>query len=151
MQMRMATLTTVMERNSGRAREWHPRRGSLDSGTPHNIPVRYHAGAQVSQSLIQAAIAVVRGKADVLGPDGKTVKPITIVFCRLLIIRRDAGTPVQAIDVHPHNKNGSYILPWASERSPIISKTNCKLHEPCDTTDPNCEKCCNFPRKKKRK
>lgn len=151
MQMRSATLTTATERNEGRAREWRPRGGSLDVGTPHDIPVKYHAGAQVSQSLIQAAIAVVRGKAYVLGPNGKPAKPIVIVFCRLLSSRRDVGNPVQVIDAHPGNKNGSYILPWASERSPTISKSNCRPYAPCDTVDPSCCKtCCNFPRTKKK-
>lgn len=151
MQMRSTTLTTTTERNAGRAREWRPRSGSLDGGTPHNIRVRYLAGGEVSQSLIQAAIAVVRGKADVIGPDGRPLKPIVIVFCRLLSSRRDAGNPVNAIDANPGDKEGSYILPWASERSPTISKSNCRPYAPCGSIDPNCEKCCNFPRTKKRK
>lgn len=142
---------TMTERNGGRAREYRQRTGSLDGSTNvcANISVRHNAGGISKQTLFQAAIAVIRGTAKVLGPNGKPVPQIAIVICRRVSNRRDAGATVNAIDAGEHCD--SYILPWSTERSPTIPKASCRLaNEACShSIDECCKSCCNFPKKKK--
>lgn len=120
------------------------------------VPVKYRgSNLKAEQNFSVAAIAVIKGKADVLDRHGKIVLPTLAVICQRFelpdVDRRQSGTPLTVIDLG----NGALLLPKgkATTTSPFrtVQKNITRGVDMCTDIEPRaCKGCCNCPKKKKK-